>query len=178
MSTRYSLNSNFFKKGFSLIELVTVAAVMVIISVVVITNLFSRRSKTDLDLTTRKIAATLREAQSRSAAQEGGTIWGVHFDNAASVPFYALFKTAYSSANAVGSYRLPPSICFATSSVAQGSTLDVTFAQVSGLPSTSTSITLNLVSGSCPSGAGETQSSVIRTTSGKIFFDDFNRPNL
>lgn len=166
------------REGFSLIELAVVIGVMIILSIFIFSSLLSRRSRLNLDNTARQITASLREAQSRSIAQEGATIWGVHFDNGTTTPFYALFKTSYSASTIQSLQRLPTSVCFATSSIAQGGTLDITFAQISGLPSTSTSITLNLVSGSCAGAAAGTQSSVSRTTSGKIFFDDFNRSNL
>ncbi|GEM_PF-745504 len=141
------------KKGFTLIEIAVVMGIVVLLSVVGLGSLFNRRSRVDLDNTTRQIVALLREAQSRSAAQENGTIWGVHFDNAATTTFYALFKTSYNASNTVGSYPLSTVVRFSTASIPSGRTLDITFAQISGNPSTSTPLTLELFSGSRSGGS-------------------------
>lgn len=139
------------RKGFSIIEIVLVVAVSAILARLVFTSLFSRRSRTDLDNTTRQVAALLRDAQNRSVNQELGTIWGIRMANATNTaPFYALFKTSYSSQNTISYYRLPNDVRYATSSVSSGQTLDVTFSQIAGLPSTSTTIVLELV----PAGNG------------------------
>ena len=129
------------RNAFSLIEIVVVIAFVGIVSVVAVTALFGTRSRTELDSATKQIAAFLREAQSRATNQDENTVWGVHFDNSTSTtPFYALFKTSYSAANTISRFSLPSTVQFATSSVAQGGTLDITFTQLSGVPSTSTSI--------------------------------------
>lgn len=157
-----------------MIELLIVIGVIAALAFISVTTLVGRRSRVELDNTSRKIVATLREAQSRSAAQEGGTIWGVHFDNATSPAFYALFKTSYNASNTVSRYPLSANVRYATSSVSSGGTLDITFAQISGIPSTSTAITVELFTG----GGGSGGPSVSRSGSGKIFFDDFNRSSL
>ena len=156
-------------------ELLIVLGFVVILSIVVLPSLYGRRSRIDLDNTTRQIVALLREAQSRSMAQASSTSWGVRFENSTTTtPFYALFATSYATGTRIGYYRLPPSIRYATSSVAEGGFLDITFAQITGLPSTSTSIILELTT----SGGGASGPSVTRSGSGKIFFDDFNRSSL
>jgi prepilin-type N-terminal cleavage/methylation domain-containing protein len=169
--------SNSFRNGFTLIETIIVLGVLVVISVVMISSLFSRRSRTDLDNTTRQIAALFREAQSRSMSQEGGAAWGVHIENStATQSFYALFKGIYSSSTIVGYYKIPSNVQLASSSIPLGNSLEIIFSQVSGIPSTPTSIGLNLTTGG--GGGGSSQASVGRTSSGKVFFDDFNRSSL
>jgi type II secretory pathway pseudopilin PulG len=164
-----------YKRGFTVFELLIVLGFIVILSIVIIPSLSERRSRIDLDNTAKKIVTLLREAQSRSMAQASSTSWGVHFENSATTtPFYALFATSYATGTRIGYYRLPPSIRYATSSVAEGGSLDIIFAQITGLPSTSTSITLELAG----SGGGASGQSVTRSGSGKIFFDDFNRSSL
>ncbi len=134
------------RRGFSLIEIAIVIAIIGIISIVAISNLFSRRSRVDLDNSTRQIVTLLRDAQSRSINQEDNVVWGVHFDNTTTTSgFYSLFKTSYSATNTVARYNLPNLVQFATSSIASGGTLDITFTNISGVPSTSTSITVQLV---------------------------------
>lgn len=163
------------ERGFTLIELAVVIAIVGIISVVAVANLFGRRGQVDLDNSTRQIVAVLREAQSRSINQEDNIVWGVHFDNTTTTSgFYSLFKDTYSAANTVSRYNLPNRVRFATSSITGGSTLDITFTKISGIPSTSTSIALQLG----VSANNGTAASVSRDSSGQIFFDAFGRSNL
>jgi len=134
------------KKAFSnLIEIILVTALTVILALITAASLLNKRNSLDLDSTTKQISALLHEAQSRSAAEENFTVWGVHFDNSTSTtPFYSLFKTAYLSGGEIGHYRLPSDVKYSTSSISQGASVDVTFSQISGLPSASTSITIYL----------------------------------
>jgi len=160
--------------GFTLIEMALVVGFTVIMGVVIIVSLSSRKSRVELDNTTKQIVTLLREAQSRAAAGEQNAVWGVHFENSTTtVPFYALFYGSYASSTTKGYWRLPVSLRFATSSVPEGSSTNVVFSQVSGLPTAQTSIGLELTGGGAGGGA-----SVGRATSGKIFFDDFNRSSL
>lgn len=129
------------QKGFSIIEMVTVMAVMIILSIVGLSNLSSRRNVNDLNTATKQVGALLREAQSDAMANSGGTTWGVHFANTTTTaPFYALFKTSYTTANTKGYYRLPYTVSYMTSTLASGATLDVTFTQITGASSASTTI--------------------------------------
>ena len=162
--------------GFTIIEILVVAAITVVVAVVVATSLVGRRSQAELDSAKRQITTLLRDAQQRSIGGEGGYAWGVHFENSASGPsFYGLFPSPYSTTSTTaGLYRLPPNVRYATSSVPFGGSLDVVFAPISGLPSASTTIVLELISG----GPAETAESVTRDTSGLIFFDNFNRTGL
>ncbi len=134
------------RRGFSIIELLTVIAIIVILSVVMFLNLFNRRSTTDLNLTTEQLAGTLREAQSRSMGQVSSTAWSVHLDNGSS-PFFALYASStYNTSSLAGRYALPLDLRFATTSVAEGATADVFFTEISGAASGSSSITLYLLS--------------------------------
>ncbi|MGD1003606.1 MAG: prepilin-type N-terminal cleavage/methylation domain-containing protein [Minisyncoccia bacterium] len=131
------------EKGFTLIELLLVLALMIVAGVVVFMNLGSRRIDVDLVATTQQIGTLLRQAQSDAMAQESDVAWGVHFSNATSVPFYALFKTSYSTTTVAGGpYRLPPTVAYATSTLAPGATLDVIFSSISGTASVSTTVGL------------------------------------
>ncbi|MBU6500669.1 MAG: hypothetical protein KGJ89_03600 [Patescibacteria group bacterium] len=160
-------------RGFTVLEILIVAAVSVVITVVVAASLLGQKNTTAINNAVREAATTLREAQSRSISQEGGVVWGVHFDNNSSTPFFALFQGSY-PAGVVGSYGLPSNVQFSSSSIASGGSLEITFAKGSGAPSTSTSLSMNLTSG----GTVTTPANISRTSSGKIFFDDFNRSNL
>lgn len=163
--------------GFTLIEMMIVVGIIVVIGAVIGISLVGRRATTELTSTTQEMVALLREAQSDSMAQSQGASWGVHFANTTNTtPFFALFKTSYSTSTTVGYYTLPATVQYATTSLAQGNTLDITFAQITGIPSATASITLYLISYQ-----GQNQSTtgaISRVSSGKVFFDDFNRSKL
>jgi type II secretory pathway pseudopilin PulG len=166
--------------AFSLIEVMVVLGVMIILSVVAFTSLVGKRSTADLNNTTEQIAALLRESQSHAQAQDQGTVWGVHFASVSSTSpaFFALFKGSWSAANLVGGeYPLPPELSFATSAVPAAGTLDVIFSQLTGLPNASATITLQQNTGGTYAG-GATAANISRPSSGKIFFDNFQRANL
>jgi prepilin-type N-terminal cleavage/methylation domain-containing protein len=162
-------------KGFTLIELMIVIGIIAVLGIVSLISLSGPKNAADLTNTAKLVASSLRQAQSQSVSGYQGVPWGVHFENAtATTPFFALFYTSYASATVVSRYTLPLDVQFAASSVSPGSFVNVLFASISGIPSASTSITLNLGSG----GSGPTSASVGRQSSGGIFFDNFNRSSL
>jgi type II secretory pathway pseudopilin PulG len=159
-----------YKRGFTAVELLIMLGFVVVLGIVIMPALLGRRSRIELDNTTRQIGSLLREAQSRSMAQASSTSWGVRFENSTTTaPFYALFATSYSTGTVIGYYRLPATVRFATSSIAQGSFLEIIFAQNTGLPSTSTSIILELRGGS-GGGPAIASSTVNVNTNGLISF--------
>ena len=132
------------KKGFTLVELIVVIALIIASGAVVFANLAGRRSTTDLTAATQQIGVLLRQAQSDAVEQESDVAWGVHFANpTGTAPFYALFTTSYSAGTVVGTpYLLPTTVAYTTSTLAPGATLDVIFSPISGASSVSTSIGL------------------------------------
>jgi len=148
------------KNGFTLIELIVTLAIITVVSVVMFTSLFGWKNQTDLVNVTKQVGALLREAASNAMTQENGTAWGVHFDNATNTtPFYALFASStYSTSSVIGSYPLPASVGYLTSTFPVGSTEDIAFDPVSGDASASTSIGLYLL-------GDPTQSSTISVAS-------------
>ena len=135
------------KNGTTLVELLVVIAIVGILATVTFLNLFGTRRQNELNSTSQAIVALLREARSRSTTQVSSTSWGVHFENSiATKPFYALFfSSTYSPATTVGYYRLPPSVGYATSSILSGSFKKITFSQLNGLASVSTSVSIYLL---------------------------------
>jgi len=172
------------KRGFTLIEILLTLGIIAVIAAVTTLSLSGRRNTTLLTDTSQQIGTLLRQAQSDSMTQSKGATWGVHLDNTtATTPWYSLFYTSnssYASSTEAGHYALPAGICYATSSVGSGSTVNIIFSSVSGLPSATATITLQLMGGGgCgTSGTGGSATSVVRTVPGKVFFDDFNRTNL
>lgn len=168
------MNSRHCNKGFTLVELLVVAAITALIAVVAVISLSQSHSNTDLKSATQEIAALLREAQTRSIAQTSSTSWGVHFDNSGGTPFYALFYgPSYNSSSIAQYVKLYADICFFNP--IQGSSTNVIFSQISGLPSATTSIGVQTADG-CNGSAGAPV--INRSSSGEIFFDNFNRSSL
>jgi len=154
-------------KGATLIELLIVISIIAVVSMVSLLNLLGRSAQTDLNNATEQIASLLREARSRSVSQASSTSWGVHFGNSTTTaPFYTLFYSqAYSTSTTIGYYKLPSGLAYATSSIPSGSSVDVTFAQLSGQASASTSVKIYIT------GKGSSNSSTISVaSSGAVSF--------
>lgn len=134
------------RKGFTIMELVTIIGMVAVLTTIVVSVLGGRRSQLELDATTQQIATLLREAQGRALTQSQSVSWGVHFENATSLrPFYALFSGAYSTSTRSGYYPLPVGVGYVTSSIAAGGTKEIAFSQLTGLAVASDSVSLYLV---------------------------------
>lgn len=172
------------KKGFTLVELLVSLGIIAIIATISVIGLSGYRSGDVLASATKQVGALLREAQSNAMAQSQGAAWGVHLDNTTTTAaFYSLFYTmsgTYASSVQVNRALLPSGVCYASSSVAVGSSTDIIFSGISGLPSASATIILQLLgTGNCGTATSSgSVAGVNRSASGKIFFDDFNRSNL
>ncbi|MBI4084995.1 MAG: fibronectin type III domain-containing protein, partial [Candidatus Liptonbacteria bacterium] len=135
------------KRGFTIVEVTLVVVIVTIISSVGIVSLFNRRGETELAGAGQKITSLLHEARSRSVSQASSTSWGVHFENSTSTtPFYALFYSpTYSTSTTIGYYTLPQSLAYDSSTISVGSSTNITFSQLTGLASASTSIRIYLL---------------------------------
>jgi prepilin-type N-terminal cleavage/methylation domain-containing protein len=124
------------KKGFTLVEMLVVIALMAVISMAAFLSLYSARSHADLSGAAQQVTALLRQAQSRSASQVSNVSWGVHFDNTnPDDPFIALFTatstaSGYSTSTAAGTFRLPVGVCY--ENIVAGSAIDIVFSQITG----------------------------------------------
>ncbi len=131
------------RQGMTIVELLIVIAIISIITLISLPTLFKRRSQNDLINTTEQIVSILREARTRSVSQSSSTNWGVRLGNPTTTsPFYALYARDYGSTTTIGYYKLPPTLVYATSNIPSGSYLDITFSQISGDASASTSVTI------------------------------------
>ncbi len=137
--------NNFKKSGFTLVELILVIALMVVIVMVSILSLGGRKGQTELEGITKQIVSQLREAQSKSASQINGTTWGVRIDNATSGAFFGPYSSStYATTTRTGYTRLPRNVRYVTSTLPVGSFREITFMQISGIPSTTTVVSLQL----------------------------------
>lgn len=158
------------KDAFTLLEILITVAIFVVVTVVIFASLVTKKNTTAFNSIVQETVTTLREAQSRSISQENGVLWGAHFDNSSTPPFFALYKGFYSPSNVVGQYSLPPSVSFSSSSISRGSSIDIVFAPISGLPSTSTSIVFQQTSGSGGSGGVIVSSTITINPTGLISY--------
>lgn len=134
-----------FLKGFTLIELILVIALMLVLVLISVLSLGGRKGKTELDGITKQIAGQLREAQSKSASQVNATTWGVRVDNATSGAFFGAFSSStYTTSTRTSYTKLPRNISYVTSTLPVGTYREITFVQISGAPSTTTSFSLQL----------------------------------
>lgn len=134
------------RKGYTLPELLIAIGIILILGLVSLAGFVNRRNESELDATASRMAALLREAQSRSVSQDSGASWGVRFDNGESGAgaYYALFSVPYTTSSLSGQYPLPAWVKYVTSSIAAGSHAEITFSQISGLAAGSSSIAIQL----------------------------------
>lgn len=134
-------------RGFTLFEVLIAAFFAIILGGIAVVNLGGRARSVELRSTAERISALLREAQSRSVNQASSTNWGVHFENGTGTPFFALyFSDAYSASTSAGTYPLPARVGYATASIAVGSSKNISFRQITGTATASTSVTILLLS--------------------------------
>ena len=141
-TTHYSLLTTFRdprRSGYTFVELLLVIGIIAILGAVTLVNLANPTGTRDVTSTAERIAALLREAQSRSVSQASSTSWGVRFDNGAS-PFYALYGGTYATSSREAYYALPATVGFSTSTIAADGFIEISFAQRSGSPAGSSTV--------------------------------------
>lgn len=137
---------NSARTGFTLVELILIIALMVVIVMISILALGGRKGTTELEGITKQIVSQLREAQSKSASQVNSTTWGVRIDNATSGAYFGGYSSStYATTTRSGYTRLPRNIRYVTSTLPVGTYREITFSQISGIPSTTTIVSLQLV---------------------------------
>ncbi|MBN2197711.1 prepilin-type N-terminal cleavage/methylation domain-containing protein [Candidatus Wolfebacteria bacterium] len=157
-------NKFFQKKGFSLIELIISIAILAIVSSVGFINIINYKNRQTLVSNAREIVTILRNAQDRSLSQEGGSRWGVYFENPVEgVGFFELFQGSSYSSNAVSlKSSLASSVQFDIPLAGSSST--VVFSPVTGLPDKVLDIEISLI------GKPSVSSTISVNSAGKISF--------
>ena len=128
------------RRGFSLIELIMVVAIVSLIAASAVL-LLRNQLLGNLESDTQIIVDRLQESQARAIAGVNGTAWGIHFDNATTTPYYAIFSGASFTAPST-TYYLSGLVQF--SQPKSGSTSDIIFNKLTGTAATTGTIVLKL----------------------------------
>ncbi len=119
-------------RGFTLIEILIVVAILAIISIWVLPNFFHIADFKDLSAAGDRIVAVVRDAQARSLTAENSKVWGVKFD--------ANNKKYIMSTYVLGAFETPVTFVSLKSNLefidpASGTTKQVIFDSLTGKPS-------------------------------------------
>ncbi|MEK7465506.1 MAG: prepilin-type N-terminal cleavage/methylation domain-containing protein [Patescibacteria group bacterium] len=129
------------KAGFSLIELIIVVLFLGIAGSAALL-MFKNQEIGSLESEAQGVATRVREARGRAFAGVDGLAWGVHFENATTTPFYAIFPgSTYVSASSTV-FNLGTLVRYAT--LSQGSSTEILFTKLSGTIATGTSVQFKL----------------------------------
>ncbi len=79
-------------KSFTLVELLVIVGILIVLIALSIPSFNFFQKKSDLNNSTEEIISTLRLAQNKTIASEGGSQWGVYFSTSTIPHQYILFK--------------------------------------------------------------------------------------
>jgi len=151
-------------KGFTLIELIITLGIIVVLAGVGFLGILNYKNIQSVNSTAQGIITVLRNAQNRSLSQEGGSRWGVHFENPSGAnDFYDLFHGAsYTTSGLVSRTALPSGVEFVLPPIGSSST--VIFYSVTGLPDNPLTIKISLTA------APSVSSTIIINQNGRILY--------
>jgi len=124
-----------YKRGFTLLEMLITLAIIVSLSALSFPFISNFQKRNDLEVATNTAVQTVRRAQSLSVASDGDANWGVSI-----IPGDIVIYRGSTYAARDNTYDEKYSI--STNITASGVT-DVSFAKLSGLPSTTGTLTLS-----------------------------------
>ena len=128
---------NSSRAGFTVMELMLVIVFLALAGSAAL-FMFKNQEQGTLEAEAQGVVSRVREARARAQAGVDGLSWGVHFENATTSPFYAVFPGGtYVSASST-LYYFPSSVGYGT--LPQGSSTDIVFTKLSGISSVSTTI--------------------------------------
>lgn len=122
----------FSRKAFTLIEVLTTLAIIIVLGLAIYLNLNQYRTNQDVGLAVNELVAVLRNTQGRSITQDNAQTWGIHFVNSpVSGSSYSVFSGPnYASGVVEKTYSLKSTLTFTNPSAS--STYDVVFGQLTG----------------------------------------------
>ena len=147
--------------GFTLLEILLVFGIAAILAATTAPGFFRYRAARQLPAQVTSVVAVLRATQARAVSQEGGNLWGVHFEYPASDPqFYQVFSGTWATGTKEVRTNLGTYVTFVAP--ASGTSTDVIFTKRTG---TTTAATITLALKSAPS---TTQEDITVTAQGTV----------
>lgn len=164
------------RAGFTFIELLIVVGIVAILSALAFTFFHGFLLASDLGNSLEEIINTLRSAQQKTIASEGGSSWGVYFSTSTSPYQYILFKGSnYTSRDASKDeiHKLPSSVII--SGINLGGSSEVVFDQISGISLSQGSVVITLISDASKTKTAYIESSGQIGANPPAILSDFNR---
>lgn len=131
------------KKGFTLIEILLVLAIMVILASIILPSFGKMRENQVLKSTTSEVISVIDKARSQSLSSVGSSEYGVHFQTDKIVLFKGITYSSSDAENEDIILTIPATI--STISLTGGA-VDVYFDRLSGAPSKSGTIVISVSS--------------------------------
>ncbi|MEK7481863.1 MAG: type II secretion system protein [Patescibacteria group bacterium] len=131
-------------KGFTLLELLLVMAILIILGTVAFNAYYNFQLEVKVDEEANRIKQILRQVQQKAISGEQNAKWGARFVNATSSDQYydVFYGNSYSAGTSTDRYYLATGIDFTSPS--SSSTLDVIFNKRTGINSSSSDITITI----------------------------------
>lgn len=130
---------NFYKKGFTLIEIIVVLFIIAMLTAIVLPKFSEMRSGAVLKSATSDILSTLTRARSQTLSSVDSSAYGVHFEPQSVTIFKGTSYDSNSPDNEVISVVAPASI---TSINLTDSATSLYFARLTGLPDKTGTLTV------------------------------------
>ena len=132
-------SSNYFKKGFTLVEITIVIAIIVIISAISVKVYFNMKEKQAILKDSESIVSIIEKTRNMSLNRKNDSAYGVKFASS-SVTVFA--GSTYISGNNISKYDLESDVKISTISLSSHGT-EVGFAKTTGVPNATGTVVLS-----------------------------------
>jgi prepilin-type N-terminal cleavage/methylation domain-containing protein len=132
-----------FKKGFTLVEMLVVLAIIAILLLIATPQFNKFRQAEVLNAASRDVLSSLEKARSNTLSSVNSSEYGVHFQSDQVIIFKGLTYSVGAVTNESISISEPASITNVTLGGVSGSTGNVYFNRLYGAPSTTGTVTIS-----------------------------------
>ncbi len=129
------MKKDVFKKGFTAIELLISVAVLIILISVIVYSFTTLKASQSMKNATQTVLTSIDKARSSSFASINSSTYGIHFQSDQVVIFTGTVYTAGTGSNEVMILGTPATISSVTLNGTSGTTGDVYFQRLTGVPS-------------------------------------------